>query len=48
MKAKLSQFNYDLPDGLIAEYPAERRDESRMMVVHRDSGKIEHKVFIRI
>ena len=45
MKAKLSQFNYDLPDGLIAEYPAENRDESRLMIVHRDSGKIEHKIF---
>lgn len=45
MKAKLSQFNYNLPDGLIAEYPATNRDESRMMVVHRDSGKIEHRIF---
>lgn len=45
MKAKLSQFNYNLPEELIAEYPTERRDESRLMVVHRDSGKIEHKVF---
>ncbi len=45
MKAKLSQFNYDLPEELIAEYPTERRDESRLMVVHRDSGKIEHRIF---
>ncbi len=45
MKAKLSQFNYDLPEGLIAEYPAPNRDESRLMIVHRDSGKIEHKIF---
>lgn len=42
---KLSEFKYDLPTGLIALYPAENRDESRMMVVHKDSGKIEHKVF---
>ncbi|MEL6124470.1 MAG: tRNA preQ1(34) S-adenosylmethionine ribosyltransferase-isomerase QueA [Bacteroidota bacterium] len=45
MKAKLSQFNYELPEGLIAEYPAKNRDESRLMVVHRDTGKIEHKIF---
>ncbi len=45
MKAKLSQFNYELPEELIAEYPVENRDESRLMVVHRDSGKIEHKIF---
>ena len=45
MKAKLSQFNYELPEELIAKYPVKNRDESRLMVVHRDSGKIEHKVF---
>ena len=42
---KLSQFEFELPEKLIAEYPAEQRDESRLMVVHRDSGKIEHKQF---
>jgi len=42
---KLSEFKFDLPSGLIALYPAENRDESRLMVVHKDSGKIEHKVF---
>ena len=36
---KLSQFEFELPEKLIAEYPAEQRDESRLMVVHRDSGK---------
>lgn len=45
MKAKLSQFNYELPKKLIASYPAKERDESRLMIVHRDSGKIEHKLF---
>ncbi len=45
MKAKLSQFNYHLPEELIAEYPAHDRDESRLMVIHRDTGKIEHKIF---
>ena len=44
-KMKLSQFNFDLPEELIAEYPSENRDESRLMVVHRDTGKIEHKRF---
>ena len=42
---KLSNFDFDLPKDLLAEYPAEHRDESRLMVVHRDSGKIEHKMF---
>lgn len=42
---KLSEFKFELPLNLIAMEPAENRDESRLMVVHRDSGKIEHKVF---
>jgi len=42
---KLSNFNYDLPKELLAEYPSDQRDESRLMVLHRDSGKIEHKIF---
>ena len=42
---KLSNFNYDLPSELLAEYPSDQRDESRLMVLHRDSGKIEHKTF---
>lgn len=45
MRTKLSQFNFKLPQDLIAQYPADQRDESRLMVVHRDTGKIEHKVF---
>ncbi len=45
---KLSQYKYNLPEDLIAKYPSGNRDESRMMVVHRDSGKIEHKVFHEI
>lgn len=44
-KMKLSQFNFDLPEELIAEYPSENRDEARLMVVHRDTGEIEHKLF---
>jgi S-adenosylmethionine:tRNA ribosyltransferase-isomerase len=42
---KLSQFEFNLPEKLIAEFPVDQRDESRLMVVHRDSGKIEHKTF---
>ena len=45
MRTKLSQFNFELPKELIAQYPAKERDESRLMVVHRDTGKIEHKLF---
>ena len=42
---KLSQFEFDLPEDLIAEFPSDQRDESRLMVVHRETGEIEHKVF---
>lgn len=42
---KLSKFKFALPSSLIAQHPARFRDESRLMVVHRDKGKIEHKVF---
>ena len=45
MKTKLSSFDFKLPEKLIAKYPAKERDESRLMVIHKDSGKIEHKVF---
>jgi len=42
---KLSHFKFDLPEELLAEFPSENRDEARLMVVHRDTGKIEHKLF---
>lgn len=45
MRTKLSQFDFDLPKELIAQYPSKERDESRLMVVNRATGKIEHKVF---
>lgn len=45
MSMKLSQFKFNLPKELIAEFPSKNRDESRLMVVHRDSGEIEHKMF---
>jgi len=42
---KLSEFDFHLPPELLAEFPADCREESRLMVVHRDTGKIEHKLF---
>ena len=42
---KLSNFTYELPKELLAEYPSDQRDESRLMVLHRDTQKIEHKQF---
>ena len=45
MRTKLSQFGFDLPANLIAQYPKEARDESRLMVIHRETGEIEHKIF---
>src|SRR5690554_6804160 len=42
---KLSKFKYKLPEELIALHPTHNRDESRLMVVNRATGKIEHKIF---
>jgi S-adenosylmethionine:tRNA ribosyltransferase-isomerase len=42
---KLSKFKYNLPDELIALHPTPNRDESRLMVLHRNTGEIEHKIF---
>ena len=42
---KLSHFHFDLPPELLAEYPAENRDESRLMVLNRKEQTIEHKMF---
>jgi S-adenosylmethionine:tRNA ribosyltransferase-isomerase len=42
---KLSAFKFELPDELIAQQPADNRDESRLMVVDREKGTIEHKLF---
>lgn len=42
---KLSDFKFDVPKKLVSLYPTENRDESRLMVLHRSTGKIEHKVF---
>lgn len=42
---KLSNFNFNLPKELLAEFPVENRDESRLMVVNRKTKTIEHKLF---
>lgn len=42
---ELSDFNYELPEELIAQDPLLKRSDSRLMVVHRDTGEIEHKHF---
>jgi len=44
-RMKLSQFRYDVPKELVAQYPLDNRDDSRLMVVHRDTGKFEHRMF---
>lgn len=45
---KLSDFNYNLPEELIAQDPLEKRDNSRLMVLHKDTGDVEHKHFYDI
>ena len=45
---KTSDFYYDLPQELIAQHPAEKRDNSSLMVIHRKTGDIEHKKFFNI
>ena len=42
---KVSDFDYDLPEELIAQHPYDKRDEARLMVIDKNIGKIEHKVF---
>jgi S-adenosylmethionine:tRNA ribosyltransferase-isomerase len=42
---KLSQFRYNLPQELIALYPSENRDESRLFVVNRKNGEFQHRIF---
>ena len=42
---KLSHFNFELPDHLLAKYPSEHRDEARLMVLNREKQTIEHKYF---
>ena len=45
IKRKLSQFNFELPEKLLADRPSVNRDEARLMVVDRKTGKFEHKIF---
>jgi S-adenosylmethionine:tRNA ribosyltransferase-isomerase len=45
---KLSQYKYTLPEDLIAKYPSENRDESRLMILNRKDGSIEHRIFKEI
>ncbi len=45
---KVSEFNYELPEELIAQTPLEKRDESRLMVLDRNKQTIEHKIFRHI
>ena len=45
MKMKTSDFDFTLPEELLADRPSENRDEARLMVVHRDTGEIEHRQF---
>lgn len=45
---KTKDFYYDLPDELIAQHPMEKRDNSRLLVINRDSGELEHKHFYDI
>ena len=40
-----SDFDYHLPETSIAQTPAEPRDSSRLLVLHRETGEIEHKIF---
>ncbi len=42
---KVSDFNYELPQELIAQFPIEKRDESRLMILNRKEQTIEHKIF---
>ncbi|HAT48073.1 MAG TPA: tRNA preQ1(34) S-adenosylmethionine ribosyltransferase-isomerase QueA, partial [Flavobacteriales bacterium] len=42
---KLSQFRYEVPDELVAQYPLDNRDDSRLMIVNRETGKFEHRMF---
>lgn len=41
----VKDFYYDLPEELIAQDPLEKRDDSRLMVIHRDTGRLEHRKF---
>ena len=45
MRMKLSDFNYELPEELVAEYPNKNRDEAKLMVIDRKDYSIQHRQF---
>ena len=45
---KLDEFNFDLPLELIAQHPTDKREESRLLILHKNTGQIEHKHFYEI
>jgi len=45
---KLSDYDYDLPEEFIAQQPLENRDDSKLLVLYRNTGKIEHRKFCEI
>ena len=47
-KYKLGDFDYPLPKKFIAQHPEPRRDFAKLLVIHRDTGEIEHKRFLNI
>lgn len=48
MGMRLVEFQYNLPDKYVAQYPLPRRDRSKLMVLHKDTGEIEHRKFFNI
>ena len=44
-RMKLSQFRYDVPEKLVAQYPLDNRDDSRLMIINRETGTFEHRMF---
>lgn len=44
----IDEFDYYLPEDLIAQYPSSDRDKSRLMIINRETGAIEHKNFYDI
>ena len=42
---KLTDFNYNLPEELIAQTPIQKRDESRLMLLDKNTGEIQHQIF---
>ena len=41
---KVSEFNYELPEELIAQHPYDKRDEARLMILNKETKEIEHKI----